>query len=116
MYTDPNHLRASDPGMVEGNVVFLYLDAFDADHAAIEELKIRYRRGGLGDVVLKERLAEVLQRLLEPIRERRMAVSNDLDYVRDMLRSGTSRARQITQSTLDEVRDGLGLFSFERMS
>jgi tryptophanyl-tRNA synthetase len=50
MYTDPNHLRASDPGMVEGNVVFLYLDAFDTDHAAVEELKARYRRGGLGDV------------------------------------------------------------------
>jgi tryptophanyl-tRNA synthetase len=115
MYTDPNHLRASDPGMVEGNVVFLYLDAFDTDHAAVEELKLRYRRGGLGDVALKRRLDEVLQQLLEPIRERRVAVSNDLGYVRDMLRSGTSSARQITQSTLDEVRDGLGLFSFDQM-
>ncbi len=100
--------------MVEGNVVFLYLDAFDTDHAAVEELKVRYRRGGLGDVALKHRLEEVLQQLLEPIRERRMAVSNDLGYVRDVLRSGTSRGQQITQSTLDEVRDGLGLLSFDQ--
>jgi tryptophanyl-tRNA synthetase len=113
MYTDPNHLRASDPGSVEGNVVFEYLDAFDADHAAVGELKARYRRGGLGDVTVKRRLEDVLQALLKPIRERRAAVSNDLGYVRDVLRSGTAKARAITQSTLDELRDGLGLFSLD---
>ena len=111
MYTDPNHLRASDPGVVEGNVVFAYLDAFDTDHAAVDELKARYRRGGLGDVTVKRRLEDVLQELLKPIRERRQAVSNDLGYVLDVLRSGTSRAGAITQSTFDELRDGLGLFS-----
>ncbi|MBR1189434.1 tryptophan--tRNA ligase [Bradyrhizobium sp. AUGA SZCCT0160] len=111
MYTDPNHLRASDPGVVEGNVVFAYLDAFDTDHASVDELKARYRRGGLGDVTVKRRLEDVLQELLKPIRERRQAVSNDLGYVLDVLRSGTSRARAITQSTFDELRDGLGLFS-----
>ena len=111
MYTDPNHLRASDPGVVEGNVVFAYLDAFDTDHAAVDELKARYRRGGLGDVTVKRRLEDVLQELLKPIRVRRQAVSNDLGYVLDVLRSGTARARAITQSTFDELRDGLGLFS-----
>jgi tryptophanyl-tRNA synthetase len=113
MYTDPNHLRASDPGSVEGNVVFAYLDAFDADRAAVDELKARYRRGGLGDVTVKRRLEDVLQALLKPIRERRAAVSGDLAYVRDVLRSGTARARAITQSTFDELRDGLGLFSLD---
>jgi tryptophanyl-tRNA synthetase len=112
MYTDPNHLRASDPGIVEGNVVFTYLDAFDADRAAVAELKERYRRGGLGDVTVKRRLEDVLQALLKPIRERREAVSNDLGYVLDVLRSGTFKARAVTQSTFDELRDGLGLFSF----
>ena len=113
MYTDPNHLRASDPGVVEGNVVFTYLDAFDTDGAAIDELKERYRRGGLGDVTVKRRLEDVLQALLKPIRERREAVSKDLGYVLDVLRSGTSKARAITQSTFDELRDGLGLFSLD---
>lgn len=114
MYTDPNHLRASDPGIIEGNVVFAYLDAFDTDRAAVDELKERYRRGGIGDVMIKRRLEDVLQELLKPIRERRAAVSNDLGHVLDVLRSGTSKARAITQSTFDELRDGLGLFSFGR--
>ena len=73
-----------------------------------------YRRGGLGDVTVKRRLEDVLQELLKPIRERRAAVSNDLGYVLDVLRSGTSKARAITQSTFDELRDGLGLFSLEQ--
>jgi tryptophanyl-tRNA synthetase len=114
MYTDPNHLRASDPGIVEGNIVFTYLDAFDTDRAAVDELKERYRGGGVGDVTVKRRLEDVLQELLKPIRERRAAVSNDLGYVLDVLRSGTSKARAITQSTFDELRDGLGLFSLEQ--
>jgi tryptophanyl-tRNA synthetase len=116
MYTDPNHLRASDPGIVEGNVVFTYLDAFDTDRAAVDELKERYRRGGLGDVTVKRRLEDVLQEFLKPIRERRAAVSNDLGYVLDVLRSGTSKARAITQSTFDELREGLGLFSLGRIA
>jgi tryptophanyl-tRNA synthetase len=79
-------------------------------------LKERYRRGGVGDVTVKRRLEDVLQQLLKPIRERRAAVSNDLGYVFDVLRSGTSKARAITQSTFDELRDGLGLFSFGRIT
>jgi tryptophanyl-tRNA synthetase len=111
MYTDPNHLRVSDPGMIEGNVVFSYLDAFDTDRAAVDELKAYYRRGGLGDVAVKRRLEGVLQELLKPIRERRAAVSSDPGYVLNVLRAGTAKACAITQSTLDELRDGLGLFS-----
>jgi tryptophanyl-tRNA synthetase len=110
MYTDPNHLRAGDPGTVEGNVVFTYLDAFDADEAGVTELKAHYRRGGLGDMVVKQRLEAVLQDLLAPIRERRAALARDRDVALDVLREGTAKARAVTQATLGEVRDGLGLF------
>jgi len=116
MYTDPNHMRASDPGTVEGNVVFTYLDAFDQDHAAVNELKDHYRHGGLGDVAVKRRLEDVLQELLRPIRERRAAFADDLDYVIGVLRSGTAKARGKTQSTFDELRDGLGLFSLDKIA
>lgn len=110
MYTDPDHLRASDPGRVEGNVVFTYLDAFDDDRAAVEDLKARYRHGGLGDMAVKRRLEDVLQTLLAPIRERRAALARDPAYVFDLLRTGTLVAREVTQTTLDELRSGLGLF------
>ncbi|MEE1610753.1 tryptophan--tRNA ligase [Microvirga sp. CF3016] len=113
MYTDPNHLRASDPGTVEGNVVFTYLDAFDEDLATVEDLKARYRRGGLGDAAVKGRLEEILQALLAPIRERRAALAADAGAVLDVLRAGTQDARKTTQATLDDVRAGLGLFAFE---
>ena len=110
MYTDPNHLRASDPGTVEGNVVFTYLDAFDENEATVAELKAQYRRGGLGDVALKQRLETVLQHMLAPIQERRSACARDPEYVLNVLREGTRRARAITEATLQEVRSGLGLF------
>jgi tryptophanyl-tRNA synthetase len=111
MYTDPNHLRAADPGTVEGNVVFTYLDAFADDKAVIEDLKARYRHGGLGDTVVKRHLEEILQALLAPIRERRARFASDPGYAMDILRQGTLRAKERTQSTLDEVRAGLGLFT-----
>jgi len=110
MYTDPNHLRASDPGQVEGNVVFTYLDAFDQDPAAVADLKAQYRRGGLGDMAMKQRLEAVLQTLLAPIRERRAHYAQQPDYVLDMVRSGTLEARAVTQATLDELVTALGLF------
>ena len=110
MYTDPNHLRASDPGTIEGNVVFTYLDAFDEDQAGVAALKAHYRRGGLGDMAVKQRLEAILQDLLAPIRERRAAYARDPDYVLDVLRDGTRKARAITAATLEEVRAGLGLF------
>lgn len=113
MYTDPAHLKASDPGRVEGNVVFTYLDAFDPDRDAVADLKARYRRGGLGDGVVKARLEGVLQTLLAPIRERRATLAGRPDAVMDVLRTGTRQARDLTQRTLDEVRAALGLFAFE---
>ena len=110
MYTDPNHLRASDPGEVEGNVVFTYLDAFDPDTDAVAELKAHYRRGGLGDMVLKRRLTSILQATISPIRERRADLARDPDFVMDVLRSGTARGRDVTERTKQEIVEGLGLF------
>jgi tryptophanyl-tRNA synthetase len=109
MFTDPNHLRASDPGTVEGNVVFTYLDAFDEDRSELEVLKAQYRRGGLGDMELKRRLDGILQALLAPIRERRNSLARDRGYILDVLQQGTARAARLTQATLDELRDALGL-------
>ncbi|EIF56408.1 tryptophanyl-tRNA synthetase II [Burkholderia pseudomallei 1258a] len=114
MYTDPNHLRVSDPGTVEGNVVFTYLDAFDGEPDELERLKAAYRAGGLGDMVLKRRLEDRLQALIAPIRERRAQLARDPGYVVDVLKDGTAHARDVTQRTLDEVRDALGAFSFRR--
>lgn len=112
MYTDPNHLRIEDPGQVEGNIVFTYLDAFDPNKEEVEELKVHYRRGGLGDGTVKKRLEGVLKELISPIRERREELAKDPDYIMDVLRQGTDKCRLITQQTLDEVKDGLGLFKF----
>lgn len=110
MYTDPDHLRVSDPGRVEGNVVFAYLDAFDTDAVAVADLKAHYRRGGLGDQVLKRRLTGILQNLIGPIRERRAELGRDRDAIVDVVRDGTARSREITELTKAEVFDGLGLF------
>lgn len=104
MFTDPGHLRASDPGRVEGNVVFAYLDAFDPDLTAVAELKARYRRGGLGDVALKRRLEDVLQVLLEPIRARRAEAAADPAAALELVRRGTERARDTASGVLREVR------------
>lgn len=111
MFTDPNHLRASDPGQIEGNIAFVYLDAFDEDRVAVEELKARYRRGGLGDSVVKARLNDVLQTLLAPIRDRRRALATDRGYVLGLVRDGTARAREVTNATLMEIRSAMGLFA-----
>ncbi len=113
MYTDPNHLRASDPGTVEGNVAFTYLDAFDEDRAAVTELKARYRRGGLGDMAVKRRLEAILKDLLAPIRERRAFFARNPEDVLDILREGSRTARAVTEATLKEVRAALGLFQLE---
>jgi len=112
MYTDPNHLRASDPGTVEGNPVFAYLDAFDPDQATLEELKAHYRRGGLGDVALKRRLVEVLESVLTPIRARRAEFAADPGAVMALLREGTARGRAVAAQTLDEVRRAMRLDYF----
>ncbi|NTJ65761.1 tryptophan--tRNA ligase [Agrobacterium rhizogenes] len=111
MYTDRDHLRVSDPGKIEGNVVFTYLDAFCEDLQLVDEMKARYRRGGLGDVTLKKHLEEVLQALLAPIRERRARYAAEPNYVMGIVREGTRRARERTEATLAELRSALGLFS-----
>lgn len=110
MYTDPDHLRASDPGNVKGNVVFTYLDAFCDDHALVEDLKARYRQGGLGDMVVKRQLEDVLTSLIAPIRERRATYASDPGYVLALLKDGTLKAMERTEKTLREVKSALGLF------
>lgn len=112
MYTDRNHLRVQDPGQVEGNVVFAYLDAFDPDAAAVADLKAHYRRGGLGDTAVKQRLERLLLDQLAPIRARREAAKRDPDAVREMLRQGCERARAVAAHTLGEVRSALGIEYF----
>jgi tryptophanyl-tRNA synthetase len=109
MYTDPAHKRASDPGTVEGNVVFAYLDAFDPRPEEVAELKAQYRRGGLGDVAVKRRLVDVLEAVIAPIRERRKRVVTDRNYLRQVLRDGTMRAQGVTSSVLRDVRDAFAL-------
>lgn len=113
MYTDPGHLRVSDPGKVEGNVVFAFLDAFEPDVQKVDELKAHYRRGGLGDSVVKRALNERLQVLIEPIRARRRELEGDKSEVLAVLRSGTMRAREVAGQTLADVKGALGLTYFE---
>jgi tryptophanyl-tRNA synthetase len=112
MYTDPDHLRVSDPGKVEGNMVFTYLDAFDSRTDEVDALKEHYRRGGLGDVVLKKRLAEVLNALLEPMRVRRHELINDQGYMLDLLSGGNGVANAVTQQTLVEVKRAMKINYF----
>lgn len=109
MYTDPNHLRVADPGQIEGNVVFTYLDAFHADKTFVAEMKAHYRRGGLGDRQCKNALETCLQELLAPIRERRATYIQDKGMLLALLRRGSERAHELTQRTLHEVKRGLGL-------
>ncbi len=113
MYTDPNHIHVEDPGQVEGNVVFTYLDIFDKDPAKVQELKDHYRHGGLGDVKIKRYLMEVLNAELAPIRQRRAEFAKDLPAVMDMLKAGSDRANQVAAQTLDEVKDAMGLNYFK---
>ena len=109
MYTDANHIRVSDPGRVEGNVVFAHLDAFDPDTEAVQDLKAHYQRGGLGDAVLKRRLEDVLEQVIAPMRARRAALAGDRAYVRRVIDEGTARANDITQATLRVVRQTFAL-------
>ena len=114
MFTDPTRLRATDPGHVEDNPVFMYHDAFNADTAEVDDLKARYRRGAVGDVEVKDKLARALNAFLEPIRERRSAYVADMDAVRDALEHGTARARALAGETMALVRDALDLEYFTK--
>jgi tryptophanyl-tRNA synthetase len=110
MFTDPRHLRVEDPGTVEGNPVFAYLDAFDPDPAAVADLKARYRAGGLGDAGVKARLAEVLDARLTPIRRRRAEWAREPSEVHRLLAEGTARGRAVAAATLVEVRRAMRLY------
>ena len=107
MYTDPNHIKVSDPGCVEGNVVFAYLDAFYRDKSVLAELKRHYQRGGLGDMEIKHLLNNTLQEFLQPIREKRASIEDKI--VKEVLYSGTLKARQLAQETMKMVRDAMGI-------
>ena len=112
MYTDPNHIRVEDPGQVEGNVVFTYLDIFDEDKEKVAELKEHYQRGGLGDVMIKRYLNDVLQAKLAPIRARREEYAKNPDYVLEMLKAGSEKAERVAAQTLDEVKAAMGINYF----
>ena len=114
MYTDPDHIRVEDPGKIEGNMVFHYLDVFGRpeDAQEIADMKEHYQRGGLGDVKTKRYLLEILERELGPIRERRIEFSKDMGEVYNMLQKGSERAREVAGQTLSEVKGAMGLHYF----
>lgn len=116
MYSDPNHLRVEDPGNVEASPAFTFLDCFDSDLSSLEDLKQKYREGGLGDAIIKKHLNDVLQDFLEPIRKKREIYARDPHQVLDMLQKGTDRANQVAYQTLMEVRQAMGLDYFSLSS
>ena len=109
MYTDPKRVRADIPGTVEGNPVFVYHDAFNPDRDEVDDLKARYRTGTVGDVEVKTKLAAAINRMLDPIRERRVAALARPGYLRDVLVEGSRRARVEAQATMARVRAAVGL-------
>ena len=122
MFTDPNHLRVEDPGKVEGNPVFIYLDAFSKqehfaeylpDYANLDELKAHYQRGGLGDVKVKKFLNNVMQETLAPIRARRKEFEKDIPEIYNILRKGSEEAREVAASTLSDVKSAMKINYFE---
>ena len=113
MYTDPDHIHVEDPGKIEGNTVFTYLDVFDPDKDKVAELKEEYQKGGLGDVKIKRYLNKVLEAELAPIRQRREEFAKDEDAVYEMLLEGSKKANQVANQTLEEVRDAIGLNYFK---
>ena len=113
MYTDPNHIHVEDPGKIEGNTVFTYLDVFDPDKDKVAELKEEYQKGGLGDVKIKRYLNKVIEAELAPIRERREKFAQDEDAVYEMLLEGSKKANKVANETLQQVRDAIGLNYFK---
>ncbi len=113
MYTDPKHIHVNDPGNVEGNVVFTYLDIFDGNKKEVEELKAHYRKGGLGDVVIKKRLINVLEEVIAPIRERREMLAADPKKIMDLLKNGTEKAQAEAKKTLAEVKQAMKINYFK---
>ena len=123
MYTDPDHIKVTDPGKIEGNTVFTYLDAFCKDgdfekylpdYKNLDELKAHYRKGGLGDVKVKKFLYKVLNEFLTPIREKRAYYEAHPEEVVEIIRQGTENARMVAAETLDEVKRAMQINYFER--
>jgi tryptophanyl-tRNA synthetase len=112
MYTDPARIRADIPGRVKGNPLFIYHDAFNDDHDEVEELKGRYRKGKVGDVEVKQRLARAINRFLDPMRERRAAFAAKPGLVDEIVREGSARAREECRRTLAQAREAMGLTYF----
>ncbi len=113
MYTDPNHLHVEDPGKVDGNTVFAYLDIFDGNKDEVAKLKEDYKKGGLGDVTLKNRLNDILQKLLAPIRDKREDLAKDPDAIMKILQEGSKKAQAVANKTLLEVKSAMKLDYFE---
>ncbi|MEN9391640.1 MAG: tryptophanyl-tRNA synthetase [Pseudomonadota bacterium] len=109
MYTDSQHLKISDKGKIEGNMVFTYLDAFDSDKAEVAKLKEHYAAGGLGDVKLKNYLFEVLNNILTPIRNKRLELAQNINDVYAVLFNGSAQAKEVAQQTLENVRNAIGI-------
>ncbi|WP_283265957.1 tryptophan--tRNA ligase [Streptococcus dysgalactiae] len=114
MYTDPNHIKVEDPGQIEGNMVFHYLDIFEReeDQVDIAAMKEHYQRGGLGDVKTKRYLLDILERELAPIRERRLEYAKDMGEVFRMLQEGSQQAQAVAAQTLSEVKSAMGINYF----
>ena len=121
MYTDPDHLKVEDPGKVEGNMVFLYLDVFATDEQiqkysefnSLSEMKSKYTQGGLGDVAIKNVLYNVIEEILTPIREKRKYYEENIDLVKEILKKGTLEAKNDASKTLDKVKKAIGIDYFE---
>lgn len=116
MYTDPNHIRVDEPGKVEGNTVFAYLDAFDTNEQEVKKLKEHYKRGGLGDVTLKKWLIEILNNLLDPIRKKRKELEKDPEYIWNILKSGSKETQLVASNTLKEVKEAMELSYFNKFN
>ncbi len=104
MFTDPKHIHKSDPGRIEGNVVFEYLSIFDPNKEELEEIKNGYKKGGVGDIEIKNRLIDILENIISPIREKRENLSKDPSKIMDILNEGGKLARETTKETMHEVR------------
>ena len=112
MYTDPNHLAVEDPGQIVGNIVFTYLDAFHPDIAFVDELKVRYQKGGLGDGTTKKILEECLQEILKPIRKRREMFISDKAQLIEILRTGSRKSQEESNQVLNNVKQAFGFNLF----
>ena len=112
MYTDPEHIRVEDPGKIEGNVVFAYLDIFAEDKEKVAEMKADYQKGGLGDVAVKKYLIEEMDKILKPIREKRAELEKNPEIIYEILRKGSLEAEKIAAQTLKEVKQAMKIDYF----